>query len=184
LLRQGVAVGTLQLRRTEVNPFTDKQIALLETFASQAVIAIENARLLNELRQRTADLSEALEQQTATSEVLRVISSSPGELDPVFQAMLENATRICEAKFGTLFRFDGNMFHVAAQVGTPLELAEFQRRRGSFQPGPDTPFLDRVMRTKQISHTADEAAEAVSVRQQNSAARDPSSACRCLRTMS
>ena len=70
--------------------------------------------------------------------------------------------RICEAKFGTLFRFDGNMFHVAAQVGTPLELAEFQRRRGSFQPGPDTPFLDRVMRTKQVSHTADEAAEAVS----------------------
>jgi GAF domain-containing protein len=162
LLREGVAVGTLQIRRTEVNPFTDKQIALLETFASQAVIAIENARLLNELRQRTADLSEALEQQTATSEVLRVISSSPGELDPVFQAMLENATRICEAKFGTLFRFDGNMFHVAAQVGTPLELAEFQRRRGSFQPGPDTPFLNRVMRTKQVSHTADEAAEAVS----------------------
>jgi GAF domain-containing protein len=162
LLREGVAVGTLQIRRTEVNPFTDKQIALLETFASQAVIAIENARLLNELCQRTADLSEALEQQTATSEVLRVISSSPGELDPVFQAMLENATRICEAKFGTLFRFDGNMFHVAAQVGTPLELAEFQRRRGSFQPGPDTPFLNRVMRTKQVSHTADEAAEAVS----------------------
>jgi GAF domain-containing protein len=162
LLREGVAVGTLQIRRTEVNPFTDKQIALLETFASQAVIAIENARLLNELRQRTADLSEALEQQTATSEVLRVISSSPGELDPVFQAMLENATRICEVKFGTLFRFDGNMFHVAAQVGTPLELAEFQRRRGSFQPGPDTPFLNRVMRTKQVSHTADEAAEAVS----------------------
>jgi transcriptional regulator with GAF, ATPase, and Fis domain len=127
LLREGVAVGTLQIRRTEVNPFTDKQIALLETFASQAVIAIENARLLNELRQRTADLSEALEQQTATSEVLRVISSSPGELDPVFQAMLENATRICEAKFGTLFRFDGNMFHVAAQVGTPLELAEAAR---------------------------------------------------------
>jgi GAF domain-containing protein len=169
LLREGVAVGTLLLRRTEVNPFTDKQMALLETFAAQAVIAIENARLLNELRQRTDelsqrtdDLSEALEQQTATSEVLRVISSSPGELEPVFQAMLENATRICEAKFGTLFRFDGNMFHVAAQVGTPLELAEFQRRRGSFQPGPDTPFLDRVMRTKQVSHTADEAAEAFS----------------------
>jgi two-component system NtrC family sensor kinase len=78
----------------------------------------ENTRLLNELKQ-------SLEQQTATSEVLRVISSSPGELEPVFQAMLENATRICEAKFGTLFRFDGKKFHVAAQVGTPLELAEF-----------------------------------------------------------
>jgi two-component system, NtrC family, sensor kinase len=82
LLREGVAVGTLQLRRTEVNPFTDKQIVLLGTFAAQAVIAIENARLLNELRQRTTDLSESLEQQTATSEVLRVISSSPGELKP------------------------------------------------------------------------------------------------------
>ena len=99
--------------------------------AAQAVIAIENARLLNELRQRTtdltertADLTEALEQQTATSEVLQVISSSPGDLEPVFQAMLENATRICEAKFGVVFSFDGNKCHFAAQVGTPPELAE------------------------------------------------------------
>ena len=122
---------------------------------SVAELEAENARVRREL-------AETLEQQAATSEVLRVISSSPGELEPVFKAMLENATRICEAKFGTLFRFDGNMFHVAAQVGTPMELAEFQRRRGSFQPGPDTPFLDRVVRTKQVSHTADEAAEAVS----------------------
>jgi GAF domain-containing protein len=155
LLREGVAVGTLQLRRTEVNPFTEKQIALLGTFAAQAVIAIENARLLNELR-------ESLQQQTATSEVLSVISSSPGELEPVFQAMLENATRICEAKFGVLYRFDGDTFHFAAEVGTPPELAEFVRRRGPFQPTPDTPVVDRVMRTKQVVHTADEAAEAVS----------------------
>jgi signal transduction histidine kinase len=115
-----------------------------------------------EIARLTRERDEALEQLAATSEVLRVISSSPDELEPVFNSMLENAVRICEAKFGTLFRFDGNMFHVAAQVGTPLELAEFQRRRGSFQPGPDTPFLLRVMRTKQVSHTADEAAEAVS----------------------
>jgi GAF domain-containing protein len=162
LLRENEAIGSLTVRRSEVRPFTDKQIELAETFAAQAVIAIENTQLLNELRQRTDDLSESLEQQTATTEVLKVISSSPGELEPVFQAMLENAVRICEAKFGSLFRFDGNMFRVAAQVGTPLELAEFQRRRGSFQPGPDTPFLDRVMRTKQVSHTADEAGEAVS----------------------
>jgi two-component system, NtrC family, sensor kinase len=108
LLREGVAIGTIQLRRTEVNPFTEKQIALLGTFADQAVIAIENARLLNELRQRTADLTKSLEQQTATSEVLRVISSSPGDLTPVFQAMLENAVRICEAKFGTMFLSDAD----------------------------------------------------------------------------
>jgi GAF domain-containing protein len=160
LLRHGVAVGTIQLRRAEVNPFTDKQIALLGTFADQAVIAIENARLLNELRQRTTDLSESLEQQTATSEVLRVISSSPGELEPVFQAMLQNAVRICDANFGTLYRFDGSMYHLAADVGTPVEYAEFLRRRGPFLPTPGG-LLDRVTRTKELSHTADEIAEAV-----------------------
>jgi hypothetical protein len=101
---------------------------LVQNFAAQAVIAIENARLLNELRQRTDDLSEA------TSEVLRVISSSPGELEPVFQAMLENAIRICEARFGILYRFDGKAFQFAAEVGTPPEYAVFQRQRGPFQP--------------------------------------------------
>jgi GAF domain-containing protein len=153
LLREGVAVGTFQLRRTEVKPFTEKQIALLGTFADQAVIAIENARLLNELRQ-------SLEQQTATSEVLSVISSSPGELKPVFQAMLANAVRICEAKFGTLYRFEGNAFHWVAQVGAPLEFAKFLRQRGPFQPPPGT-MLDQVLRTKEVRHTADETAEAV-----------------------
>jgi GAF domain-containing protein len=108
--------------------------------------------LLSELRQ-------SLEQQTATADVLRVISSSPGELEPVFQEVLENATRICEAKFGTLFRFDGK-FHLAAQFGTPPELAENQRRRGPFLPPVGSP-LDRVIRTKQVSHTEDDAAEKV-----------------------
>ena len=160
ILKDKVPIGSIGIYRTEVRPFTDKQIELLENFAAQAVIAIENTRLLNELRQRTADLSESLEQQTATSEVLRVISSSPGDLEPVFQAMLANAVRICKAKFGALFRFDGEALHLAAEVGTPPEFSEFQRRRGPFQPRAGTQ-IGRVLHTKQMSHTADYAAEAL-----------------------
>ena len=110
MLKEDELVGAIVIYRQEVRPFTDKQIELVKNFAAQAVIAIENTRLLNELRQRTDDLSEALEQQTATSEVLQVISSSPGELEPVFEAMLANATRICEAKFGTLWLCEGVVF--------------------------------------------------------------------------
>ena len=160
-------IGSFTVYRQEVRPFTDKQIALVTNFAAQAVIAIENARLLNELRERTsdltertADLTEALDQQTATSEVLQVISSSPGDLEPVFQAMLENATRICEAKFGVVFSFDGNKFHFEAQVGTPPELAEFNRARPMPQPLPGS-HLDRLRQTKRVSYTADYAAEGI-----------------------
>ena len=153
MLKDGEAIGVITIFRTEIRELTDKQIALVTNFAAQAVIAIENTRLLNELRQ-------SLEQQTATADVLRVISSSPGDLEPVFQAMLENATRICEAKFGTLFRFDGQTYHLAAQFGTPPEFAELQRRRGPFQTQPGTQ-LDRARQTKRVSHTADYAAEAV-----------------------
>jgi len=159
LLREGVALGTINLRRVEAKLFTNKQIALLQTFAAQAVIAIENTRLLSELRQRTSDLTESLEQQTATSEVLKVISSSPGDLQPVFQTILANATRICEAKFGILFRVDGENFKFAAEVGTPPEFAEFERRRGPFKPNPGM-LMDRCVRTKQVCRIDDYAAEA------------------------
>ena len=147
MLKEEELIGVFGIYRQEVRPFTDKQIALVENFAAQAVIAIENARLLNELR-------ESLDRQTATSEVLSVISSSPGELKPVFDAMLESATRICEAKFGILYRFDGTALHVAAAVGTPSELNEFQKQRGPFQPRPGTQMA-RVVQTKRVDHTAD-----------------------------
>jgi GAF domain len=114
LLREGNPIGVFVLTRSVVQPFDAKQIELITTFADQAVIAIENTRLLSELRQRTDDLSESLEQQTATSEVLKVISSSPGELEPVFSAMLANATRICEATFGNLFLREGPTFRCVA----------------------------------------------------------------------
>jgi adenylate cyclase len=112
-----------------------------------------------EVEKLARERDEALERLSATSEVLKVISSSHGELEPVFQAILENAMRICEAKFGTLFRFDGETYHLAAQVGTPPALAEFDRRRGRFRPLDPGGMLGSVMRTKEVSFTADLAAE-------------------------
>ena len=158
MLKDNDLIGSINITRQEVRPFSDKQIELVKNFASQAVIAIENTRLLNELRQRTDDLTEALEQQTATSEVLSVISSSPGELEPVFETMLANAVRICEAKFGLLFRFDGKFFHVAALVDAPPALAEYAAKQRPFLPEPGV-ALDRLLRTKQVIRSADYAAE-------------------------
>jgi GAF domain-containing protein len=154
LLREGKAIGVIVLARSKVLPFTDKQIDLVTTFADQAVIAIENVRLFEAEQQRTRELTESLEQQTATSEVLRVISSSPGELEPVFQAMLENAVRICEAKFGILFRVEGENFHPVAHFNTPTALLKAQTERGPFKPAPGSPF-DHLMQTKQVVHSAD-----------------------------
>ena len=119
LLRDGRAIGAVLVRRREDRAFTDKQIELVSNFAKQAVIAIENARLLNELRQRTDDLTESLEQQTATSDVLKIISTSRGELKPVFDSMLENAIRLCKAKFGNLLLYDGEKFQIAATHDPP-----------------------------------------------------------------
>ena len=156
LLREGVAVGTLQLRRTEVNPFTDKQIALLGTFAAQAVIAIENARLLNELR-------ESLQQQTATADVLKVISGSPGELQPVFDAMLANATRICEASLGTMALYENGGFRHVALHGVPAGYAELREREPVVIPHP-AQGLGRLAKTKQIVHITDITAEPAQAR--------------------
>jgi len=157
LLRDGAPMGVFVLSRRAVRPFSDKQIELVQNFAAQAVIAIENARLLNELRQRTADLTESLEQQTATSEVLQAISSSPGDLQPVFEAILEKAVRICDAKFGTINRWDGKALHLVATHNLPPAFAEF-RRRTPFRPGSGNP-ISRMLVTKTVSHIEDLARE-------------------------
>ena len=158
LIREGEAVGVVLIRRTEVRRFTERQIDLLRTFATQAVIAIENTRLFEAERQRTHELAESLEQQTATAEVLRVISSSPGELQPVFQAMLANAVRICDAKFGNIYRWDGETGHVVAMHDTPAAFAEQRKRSPAWRPGPKTP-LGRMLATKAVVHVANLATE-------------------------
>jgi len=147
LRKDGVLLGVLIAYRQEARAFSAKQIALLQNFAAQAVIAIENARLLTETR-------EALERQTATTEVLQVINSSPGDLTPVFEAMLEKATRLCEAPFGTLRTWDGERFHFGAVHGDP-QLSDWVRRRGSFHPDGGQSPLRRIMEGEQVVQVAD-----------------------------
>jgi signal transduction histidine kinase len=154
MLKDNKLIGVIAVYRQEVRPFTDKHIELVSNFAAQAVIAIENARLLNELRQRTADLGEALEQQTATSDVLQVISSSPGALKPVFDTMLANTTRICEARFATLYLCEGDGFRTVAMHNAPAAFAEARERAGIILPHPDT-TLARAASTKEPAQIAD-----------------------------
>jgi signal transduction histidine kinase len=152
MLKEDKLVGTISIYRQEVRPFTDKQIALVSNFAAQAVIAIENTRLLNELRQRTDDLSEALEQQTAMSEVLRVISSSPTDLAPVFDTILTNATRLCEGNFAALWQYDGEALVGAAQHNVSPGSAE-PLRNTKLRPGPEGAVRKAALerRTVQVS---------------------------------
>jgi GAF domain-containing protein len=149
LLRDGVPLGAITVTRAEVRLFSDKQVELLKTFADQAVIATENVRLFKELEARNADLGEALEQQTATSEILRVISRSPTDVQPVFDAIVKGAVRLCEAAFATVNRFDGRLTTLGAHYNlSPEELEVVQTRVFPFRPTRDTvsgrALLDRA----------------------------------------
>jgi GAF domain-containing protein len=150
MLKDNKLVGAIAIYRQEVRPFSDKQIELLTNFAAQAVIAIENTRLLNELR-------ESLEQQTATSEVLSVISSSAGELQPVFRTMLANATRLCEATFGSMLLTENDTFRRVAIHNAPPMFAEFHRKTQVIHP-QRIPDLKLLIETKRPVHIADAAA--------------------------
>jgi GAF domain-containing protein len=157
LLREGSPIGVIALGRNSVRPFTDKQIELVTTFADQAVIAIENVRLFEAEQQRTRELTESLEQQTATSEVLQVINSSPGDLEPVFGTMLTKAVRICDARFGNIFRWDGDALHLLATHNVPIAFDDV-RRRLPLRPSPGTP-IGRMVATKTVVHVTDLAGE-------------------------
>jgi transcriptional regulator with GAF, ATPase, and Fis domain len=153
LRKDGVLVGVFLVYRCEVRLFSDKQIALLQNFATQAVIAIENARLFDEVQAKTRDLEESLHQQTATSEVLQVISSSPGDLTPVFDKMLENATRVCGAEFGLMYLVEDDSLRQAALYNVPVALAA-ARTNKIFHPSPQS-AITAAIRTKQAAQVAD-----------------------------
>src|SRR5262249_9063255 len=150
MLKEGELVGIIGIFRQEVRPFTEKQIALLSSFASQAVIAIENTRLLNELR-------ESLQQQTATAEVLQVISSSTGELEPVFKSMLENATRLCDANFGSLYLCEDDAFRLTAMHNAPPAYEQLRRSEPVIHQSHPAVYavLGRLAESKAIVHIAD-----------------------------
>jgi GAF domain-containing protein/class 3 adenylate cyclase len=157
LLRDGEPIGVIGLSRSRVDPFSERDVELVTTFANQAVIAIENVRLFDAEQQRTHELTESLEQQTAAAEVLQVISRSQGELEPVFATMLEKAVRMCGATFGNIYRWDGEALHIVATHNTPPAFAE-ERKRSPYRPDPKSP-VGRMVAAKTPMHVRDVTAE-------------------------
>ena len=151
LLREGIPIGVITLRRTDVQPFTDKQIELAKTFAAQAVIAIENVRLFTELEARNRQLTEALEQQTATAEILRVISRSPTDIQPVMDVVAESAARFCGAVNAAIFRLEGTSLRLVATHGPSPSTVPLG---GSIDASPRS-FGGRVVRDRQAIHIED-----------------------------
>jgi len=158
LMRDDVAIGVIVIRRLEVRPFTDAQIALLQTFADQAVIAIENVRLFNELEEKNRVVTAALEQQTATAEVLRVISSSPTDVRPVFDTIIDSAIRLMHGSFGGVYRFDGTLIDLATARGWGPEVMELVRRSFPMPPGGGS-LIGRAIHDKRIVQVADSEAD-------------------------
>jgi signal transduction histidine kinase len=158
LVREGIPVGAITAFRTEVRPFSEQQIALLQTFADQAVIAIENVRLFTELEARNAALTEALSQQTATAEILRVISASPTDVQPVFDAIVHSMVRLCDAKYAVAYRYDGEQVHVAASHDVSDALVAALHRRYPAPPTPDT-TTGRSILERRVIHVHDAQAD-------------------------
>ena len=156
--REGAPIGALSVWRGEARPFTDKQIALLQTFADQAVIAVENVRLFKELQAKNRDLTETLEQQTATSEILRVISSSPTDVQPTFDAIAASATRLCEATNGLVLRFDGQLLHLVAHHNVvPERLTALEQTYP--RPADRKAVSGRVAMARAVVHVPDVSAD-------------------------
>jgi GAF domain-containing protein/CHASE3 domain sensor protein len=158
LLRADEAIGCLTIRRTEVRPFTDRQIELVQTFADQAVIAIENVRLFDEVQARTRDLTDALEQQTATSAILRVISTSPTEVQPVFETIVRNAVALCGSLFANVFRFDGELLHFVASHNVGPDYVDLLRAKYPMRPD-SSQVSGRAVLTRSVVRLADALAD-------------------------